>query len=50
MREIIEETVIVNDKEIPKEKLQEVRDELKPSERLAEVKPGEFKKLNRMNG
>ena len=50
MKEEIKETVTINDKHIPKEKLQEVKDNLKNSERLAEVKPGEFRKLDRMNG
>ena len=42
------ETIIVNDQEMLKEKLQEVKDELKGNERLTEVKPGEFRKLTRM--
>ncbi len=45
-----DEKVTVNDKEVSKEQFQEVKEGLKPSERLTEVNPGEFRKLERMNG
>ena len=43
-----ESKVIVNDQEMTQEKFQEVKEDLKNSERLTEVKPGEFRKITRM--
>ena len=40
----------VNDKEVTQEKFQEIKEDLKSSERLTEVKPNEFRKLERMSG
>ena len=45
-----DEKVTVNDQEVTQEKFQEIKEDLKNSERLTEVKPGEFRKLERMNG
>ena len=45
-----EKEILVNDEEMSKEKFQEVKENLKPSERLTEVNPNEFRKLKRMSG
>ncbi len=45
-----EDKVTLNDQEMSEEQFREVREDLKSSERLTEVNPGEFRKLERMNG
>ena len=48
--EELNEKVTVNDQEMSKEKFQEVKENLKSSERLTEVNPNGFRKLERMTG
>jgi len=40
----------INGEKVTAEKLQEVKQDLKQSERLVEVKEGEYRKLNRLKG
>ncbi len=40
--------VTINDEEVSKEQLQEVKKNLKKDERLTEVNPGEYRKLKRL--
>ncbi len=45
-----QENVIINDEVVPKEKLQEIKNDLPNNERLVEIKKDEFRKIERMNG
>ncbi len=45
-----DEKITVNDKEVTQQQFQEIKENLKNSERLTEVSPKEYRKLERMQG
>ena len=45
-----DKNVTINDEEVSKEKLQEIKENLPNNERLVEVDKNEFRKIERMNG